>query len=96
MEFEKPLTQPLQVKAGSNLAVNLKFTGTPAPSIKWYLNEEPLNGSMFTVMKDTTGLTNTNPSVKDAGSYKIIAENEAGTAEISFNVEVLGQFSWHF
>ena len=96
LEFEKPLKQPVQVKAGSNLAVNLKFTGTPAPSIKWFLNKEPLNGSMFTVMRDTTGLANTNPSCRDAGSYRVVAENEAGTAEASFVVEVLGQCSGHF
>ncbi|ESO04849.1 hypothetical protein HELRODRAFT_131517, partial [Helobdella robusta] len=89
LSSDKPLNEPLVFNAGSQLGVELKFTGSPTPSIKWLLSEEPLNGSLFTVTQDTTSLLAKKCSVKVAGVYRVQAINEVGEAEMSFEIVVL-------
>ncbi|XP_059151468.1 hemicentin-1-like [Physella acuta] len=65
--------------------------GVPEPSIVWYLNSQPLDPDSLPHLSSTDSgkrLVISNSHVSDAGIYLCIASNQAGDAELTYNVEV--------
>ncbi|MHC5066722.1 MAG: immunoglobulin domain-containing protein, partial [Planctomycetota bacterium] len=55
----------------------LSISGKPTPMLQWYKNDSPLSG------ETASSLTLTDPDPDDDGTYKLIASNDCGTAQVS-------------
>lgn len=92
--YDSALNQPLSVKSGSTLFIEVNVSGYPRPSVHWFHeNEKLLNDSRITM--ETAGswvyLKVKSISEEDAGNYKVTAVNSAGSDSASFNVTVRGR-----
>ena len=91
--YEDKLKSTQNLKGGQKLVINAKISGIPGPSAKWSHNDQPLEPSNHVAIE--TNSTYSKVTIIDAvaensGVYKIIAENEVGTAEAEFTVDVKG------
>ncbi|CAH1802732.1 unnamed protein product [Owenia fusiformis] len=89
--FDWRLEGPQSVKAGSSLILSVTIAGIPVPELSWYQNDHLLDrtskayiekGATYTTLtvKDTTK--------KDAGKYRIVAENKHGKDSAVFEVKI--------
>ena len=72
--------------------VNIK--AEPKPEVRWFLDDNELkSGGAVTIEGDGTysRLTVTKTSSKDAGKYKVTAENSIGSDSAEFAVAVTGK-----
>merc|ERR1711862_584862 len=70
------------------------ITGNPKPTLKWYHNNKHLKfGKNVTVTEkeNTYCLKISKTDLKNDGDYLVRAENSAGTAQTSANVQVQGE-----
>ena len=72
----------LVVIRGSDAALAVSATGSPAPTYQWYKNGAAINGA------SNGTLTLTNVQSTDAGSYTVVVTNVAGSS--TSNVAILG------
>ena len=88
----KPLT-PTVCKVGDDVMLEAVITGKPKPSLQWFHNDKPLEGSpsLKMVQKDTIAsiVISKAEQIHD-GDYMITADNEAGTVQTSANLSVQG------
>ena len=87
-------TEKQTAKAGSKFVLQADITGVPVPSVSWYLNDKPVvDGGDVTIKTsaDRSTLQVKGAKVKDAGDYKVKAENEVGSDEAVFNVIIHGR-----
>ena len=73
----------------------VNFTGTPAPKATWYLNDKPIESvkpyNIDSGDKHST-LQAKGVTAAEAGKYKVVAENEAGSDSAEFTVNIKGIF----
>ena len=102
-EEPKPVTEapvivkgltPIVCTVGDAVSIETVITGQPKPTLKWYHNNKHLKfGRNVTVTeKDNTYcLKIAKTDLKNDGDYLVRAENSAGTAQTSANVQVQGE-----
>jgi len=62
------------VKAGGNATFSASASGTPAPTLQWYMNGVPISGAT------SATFTITGAQSSNAGTYQVTATNTAGVA----------------
>ena len=85
---------PIVCTVGDSVSMETVITGKPKPNLKWYHNNKHLKfGRNVTVTeKDNTYcLKIAKTDLKNDGDYLVRAENSAGTAQTSANVQVQGE-----
>ena len=96
--YEDKLKQDQTIKGGQKLVLDTAIIGVPTPATSWTFNGEPLvtNGNTFLESSSTySRVTLMEAVVTQSGVYKIVAENEVGSAEAQFNVLVKGKTFFH-
>ncbi len=74
------------------------ISGFPTPKTAWFFNNEELRSAdKVTIEGDGkfSRLTIQKTTGKTTGSYKLVATNDIGTAEETFDVTVLGRWRDH-
>jgi len=90
IEYDK---KPVSLNAGAVLTLPVTVSGVPAPKVTWYLGDNELktgNGTTIETKDTASKLTIKNTSAANAGSYRVKAENAAGSAEAEFKVSMKG------
>merc|ERR1712110_66530 len=85
---------PIVCTVGDAVSMETVITGQPKPNLKWYHNNKHLKfGRNVTVTeKDNIYcLKIAKTDLKNDGDYLVRAENSAGTAQTSANVQVQGE-----
>lgn len=93
IDYDSSLKDLKPLKAGTTLILSVNIVGMPTPKVKWYRNDSEIQPSAdLTLEGDGTfsRLTAKKASAKDAGTYKVVAENEVGSASAQFVVVVKG------
>lgn len=82
-----------QVIVGATVTIHCDADGISSPSVQWMNNGQPLDTSnpRYRIHSNGRKLEISDSAVSDTGSYTCIAKNEAGTADMDFELEVLGQ-----
>ena len=95
LEIDAQYEGTIQVKGGCSLILPANMSGSPAPTVTWVHNNQPINASLCTIETGArhTTLKASNSSKILAGNYKVVAENEAGCDSAEFNVNVKGQYN---
>uniref|UniRef100_A0A1I7VXR7 non-specific serine/threonine protein kinase n=1 Tax=Loa loa TaxID=7209 RepID=A0A1I7VXR7_LOALO len=78
-------------KVGDKLTLSVEFVAKPVPEVRWYRNGEELfhNVDNTIIKMDKKSMLTIEKLIEDdEGDYQIVVENEGGTAEHKFNVEV--------
>ena len=89
----KALT-PLVCTVGDSVNMETVITGSPKPTLKWYHNNKHLKfGKNVTVKEqdNTYVLCIAKADLKNDGDYTVRAENSAGNAQTSANIQVQGE-----
>ncbi|XP_055385446.1 twitchin isoform X34 [Condylostylus longicornis] len=85
---------PLNVKAGLSVSLDINIKGEPAPSVEWFFNDQPLTSddnlkidnvdynTKFFIMKTKRPMS---------GKYTIVAKNEVGEDKADLDITVLGK-----
>jgi len=93
VEYDKKV-ESQTVKAGSMFIIGVTVSGVPNPKVSWFLNDQQITASS-TVSIDTTSEYSTlqvkGTTSKEAGKYKVVAENKVGTDSAEFTVSVMGE-----
>ncbi|KAM6962600.1 hemicentin-1 [Aplochiton taeniatus] len=77
------------ILAGFPTQFECKATGSPLPAITWYKDSRPLTSTAgVTLMKRGQVLELDRAQLSDAGVYRCVAVNVAGTAEVSHGLQV--------
>lgn len=79
------------VVENKTITLDCPAQGVPEPSILWYLNSQPLDPESLPHLSSSDSgkrLVISDSKISDAGIYLCVASNEAGDAEITYNVEV--------
>merc|ERR1719474_921020 len=85
---------PIVCTVGDSVSMETVITGNPKPTLKWYHNNKHLKfGKNVTVTEkeNTYCLKIAKTDMKNDGDYLVRAENSAGTAQTSANVQVQGE-----
>ena len=85
---------PIVCTVGDSVSMETVITGNPKPTLKWYHNNKHLKfGKNVTVTENenTYSLKIAKTDMKNDGDYLVRAENSAGTAQTSANVQVQGE-----
>ena len=94
VEYEKKLSSPQQVKAGSMFILPVNITGEPRPTVTWTCNGKPLPTSPDIAIdktQDSSTLTVKHSKGINSGTYQITAENDVGSDSAEFVVSVTGE-----
>ena len=93
--FTEPPTIPEDAETEFDIIANNRITlpcsakGTPAPKIKWYKDDEIITGNEAGMKISPDGsLQIENPRGTNAGRYKCVAENVAGSVSHYINLQV--------
>lgn len=71
------------VSKGSNVTIKCKTEGFPLPTISWFLNDEPIQGSDRVKINNISGdLSIVNATVEDAGKYMCEAKNHGTMSKV--------------
>lgn len=96
LEFDNKFRDVITLNSGTSLRIPVTYKGLPKATITWGKDEKTLKtgGNITIDTKDTlTTLQVKKVTRADDGLYFITAENEAGKAKASFDVEVIGKVS---
>lgn len=92
---QKPrvIDQP-EVIEGKTLRLTCPAKGFPLPNITWYINNQPIRDDTDRISLVDNGWTLEllNVSSEDSGRYICRAENEAGSSEKAFDLNILCKF----
>ncbi|GMS98905.1 hypothetical protein PENTCL1PPCAC_21080, partial [Pristionchus entomophagus] len=83
--------QDKNVKVDERAVLECKVTGTPSPKITWFHEQEEIrSSSKYTIetIDEVQRLTVIKTEKIESGSYRCVAENEAGKAETSSRLAV--------
>lgn len=86
--------QNMPIHVGGMIRLKVNIDGEPAPTVTWYKNNAPLRQSHNLVIDSDESLSSLfikRISVQDNGEYKLVAKNQWGQSEVSFNINVAGQ-----
>ena len=84
----------MALKAGASLIINVNISGSPDPKVKWFHGEQELtktNGINIETTQTGSTLTVKGVSSANAGTYKVVAENEAGSDIAEFTANIKGK-----
>ncbi|XP_053542916.1 hemicentin-1 isoform X1 [Ictalurus punctatus] len=77
------------VLAGYQIQLQCKATGSPVPAMTWYKDSRPLTSAAgVSILNRGQVLEIDRVQVSDAGLYKCVAVNVAGTAELALSLQV--------
>ncbi|TSL47575.1 Hemicentin-1 [Bagarius yarrelli] len=77
------------ILAGYQIQLQCKATGSPIPAMTWYKDSRPLTGAAgVSILNRGQVLEIERAQVSDAGLYKCVAVNVAGTAELTLSLQV--------
>merc|ERR1719369_169250 len=85
---------PTVCKVGDSVNLETVITGNPKPTLKWYHNNKHFKSGKNVNIKEknnTYYLTIAKAELKNDGDYTVRAENTAGTAQTSANIQVQGE-----
>ena len=94
IEYDAQLKQPLRLKGGSALVLMVSVKGDPRPETRWYLADDEITPEPGVTIEGDgsfSRLTIRDMGAQKAGNYKVVAENEAGSASANFDVIVQGR-----
>ncbi len=78
------------VLEGETILLQVQVTGSPAPSLFWYFNDEEVTeGYSLSLAQDGT-LTIPSAEPRQSGAYRLVATNTAGSVSKEVHVTVLG------
>jgi hypothetical protein len=87
--------QPMKIKAGSSLVIEVPFTGSPQPKATWTVNGERVRGDSKRLTLDTiynmASLCLGRAVRADAGHYVLSLENRLGSVSLDVHIIVLGE-----
>ena len=84
--FEKPLSDQAIIEK-SKTVLDVIVKGDPKPAIKWFKDDKQITSSKKIQITETS-LTILSTTLDDAGVYKIVAENEAGSSFSTASLDV--------
>ncbi|KAM3620522.1 uncharacterized protein V6R79_024924 [Siganus canaliculatus] len=77
------------VLSGFSTELTCRATGSPLPAISWYKDGRPLSSAAgLTMMRRGQVLEIDRAQLSDAGVYRCVATNLAGTAEVTYKLQV--------
>merc|ERR1711970_1001568 len=85
---------PTVCKVGDSVNLETVITGNPKPTLKWYHNNKHFKSSKNVTVKEKGNnyyLAIAKAELKNDGDYTVRAENTAGTAQTSANIQVQGE-----
>jgi hypothetical protein len=93
----QPLAIPSEIVAGQRFKIGCGLSSGTAPvEFKWFKNDEPLTSEsgiqIRTVLEDSSDLIVKQIGPEDAGRYKCVVQNEAGSDSSQVDVRVKGKF----
>lgn len=81
------------IKAGGMFILSVNISGVPVPNVKWYLKDREVSSS-GNVTIDTSDTHSTlqvkGSTSKNAGTYRVTAENEVGSDSVELTVTITG------
>jgi len=99
IEYDAQYKKPVSLNAGAVLTLPVMVSGVPAPKVTWYFGDnelKPGNGTTIETKENASKLTVKNTSGANAGTYRVKAENVAGSAEAEFKVSMKGNYGVEF
>ena len=94
IDYDASLSQRQKLKGGSTLILMVNIKGEPKPEARWFLDDQEITAdARVKIEGDGTysRLTVTKTSAKDAGKYRVAAENSVGSDSAEFTVAVTGK-----
>jgi hypothetical protein len=91
--YEDKYDETMVVKAGATIMIPVTVTGYPTPTTKWYHGDQELratNGITIEIAETHNTLTVKGVSAKNAGTYRVEAENKVGSDSAEFTVKIKG------
>uniref|UniRef100_A0A2K6K1Q6 Hemicentin-2 n=1 Tax=Rhinopithecus bieti TaxID=61621 RepID=A0A2K6K1Q6_RHIBE len=88
---------PVNKAVLENASVTLEClaSGVPPPDVSWFKGHQPVSSWMgVTVSADGRVLRIEQAQLSDAGSYRCVASNVAGSTELQFDLRVNGEHPW--
>ena len=82
------------MKAGMSVIILADISGFPAPKVTWFHDDKEVTVTDKIIIegdKKFTRLTLKGTTGKTSGVYKLVATNDIGTAEETFDVTILGK-----
>ncbi len=89
--IEKFPERHVYVKEGETILFQVQVTGTPAPSLTWYLNDEEVMEDYSLTLVEGGTLTIPTAESRHGGVYRLVATNPAGSVTKEVCVTVLGE-----
>lgn len=89
----------LVVRVGETCTLQSQYTGKPAPTIKWFKNDEELQANEEIALTSTKNkLCLTIPKAKrdHSGKYTVVLENSIGSRKGICTVTVVGKLMYTF
>ena len=91
--YDDKLQKPQALKAGSSLIISVNVSGSPDPKVTWFRGDQEItksNDINIETTKSGSTLTVKGVSSDNAGNYKVVAENEAGSDSAEFSANIKG------
>ena len=88
------VTLNLNVDEGEDMMIEVPLTAKPAPKVTWYKDNVQVYSYARCKMQkvgDVYTLVIKQATTQDAGTYKILAKNSAGSATREINVQITGE-----
>ncbi len=80
---------PLYVNGGEAIMLQVQVTGSPAPSLSWYFNDEEVTEDYSLSLAQDGTLTIPSAEPRHSGAYRLVATNTAGSVSKEVHVTVL-------
>ena len=94
IEYDAKYKQPVSLNAGATLTLPVTVAGVPTPKISWFFGDKELkpgNGTSIETKEKSSQLTVKNTTGANAGTYRVKAENAAGSDQAEFKVSMKGK-----
>jgi Immunoglobulin I-set domain len=93
IQYEEQYKNTQVVKAGGTLTIPITVSGNPAPKITWHFGDKQLktaNGTTVETSDTASRLIVKNVTAAQIGTYRVKAENSAGSDEAQFTTALKG------
>ena len=84
----------LNLKEGDSSVIEVPFTASPQPKVRWTLNKNPIDVSdriKVDTINNMTSLSLGHVKLKDAGTYRLTLENPHGSVNLDVKMKVIGK-----
>uniref|UniRef100_A0A915Q1V7 Ig-like domain-containing protein n=1 Tax=Setaria digitata TaxID=48799 RepID=A0A915Q1V7_9BILA len=92
--IEEQIDQNPRVVQGSEIIMHCPIQGNPKPKIKWLYNGKPIKHDRIMILGETDLMIQESQPY-DSGRYTCLAENEAGTLNTNYELEIIGPPKFH-